>query len=824
MLLKRFFYIWCHWLIKPFLIFVKPQVFPENPEALQASLDGKPVCYVLKQHSWIDRAVVRKVCKQLGLVPMSARWGDFPTEETAACLYLHSLQRELETGEGDLVGQFELVTADSDYPLQLVPVSIFWGRSPGSETSLFKLLLGDADRAGRFRKLVIMLVQGRRLMVNFAEPVDSQEILQRSDDSLQAARTLARVLALHMQRQKTATLGPSLLGRPLIIRAILNRKGVRRAIVAAAADQKLDEDKVRALARKMAEEIAANFDVRAIRFLELVCRWIFRKVFAGLDIQHIERFREQAKDYQVIYMPSHRSHFDYLLISYTLFVEGLVPPHIAAGNNLNFWPVGGLLRRAGAFYLRRKFAGDKLYTAVFKGYLEVLMARGYPIEFFPEGGRSRTGRLLPPKTGMLAMLIEAYAQRATRPTALVPVYVGYDKLVESNSYLKELSGGKKRNESAGQLLKATKIFESSYGSPHVAFGSAVPLDAALNELQPDWRERVKARDLAWVTEVAGPLARHCMERINAAVIINPIGLVAMIMLSSPRQAIARSQLLEQIDVFMQLLRTVPYSDEMTLPTGTTEEIFEQAARTAGLQSIEHPWGELITIEGKEAILLSYYRNAVMHALALPSLIARFFRHSQRLKRSELVARCCKLYPFLKRELFIHFSREECAAQVERIVDAYLAMGLLRQAEDSGMLYRPALGTPQYAGLIGLSRILRDTLERYTMTFLLLAHEVGSEGATRQKIEDHVVHMAQRLAILNGNQAPEYHDKNLFRQSIEQMLDEGFLTSEDSDDEQRLFVNPKLQPLSQEWVSLLGLDVQQSMQQLISDPAVSLSPA
>lgn len=108
----------------------------------------------------------------------------------------------------------------------------------------------------------------------------------------------------------------------------------------------------------------------------------------------------------------------------------MVPPHIAAGINLNFFPAGPIFRRGGAFFIRRSFKGAPLYSTIFREYLAELFAKGYSVEYFSEGGRSRTGRLLPAKTGMLAMTIQAMLRGLNRPVTLVPVYIGYEHVME----------------------------------------------------------------------------------------------------------------------------------------------------------------------------------------------------------------------------------------------------------------------------------------------------------------------------------------------------------------------------------------------------------
>ena len=156
--------------------------------------------------------------------------------------------------------------------------------------------------------------------------------------------------------------------------------------------------------------------------------------------------------------PSHRSHIDYLLLSYVLYHNGLTPPHIAAGINLKMPVVGGLLRRAGAFFMHRSFRGDALYQAVFDEYLHQMFIKGYSVEYFIEGGRSRTGRTLHPKTGLLSMTISSFLRNSRRPVCLMPVYFGYERVLEVSTYMGELSGKHKKRES----LDIIGVIRSSY--------------------------------------------------------------------------------------------------------------------------------------------------------------------------------------------------------------------------------------------------------------------------------------------------------------------------------------------------------------------------
>src|SRR5690606_18633546 len=197
------------------------------------------------------------------------------------------------------------------------------------------------------------------------------------------------------------------------------------------------------------------------------------------EVTGLDKVKALAGDHTLIYVPCHRSHIDYLLLSYVLYRDGLMPPHIAAGRNLDMPLVGPLLRRGGAFFLRRSFRDNRLYGAVFTEYLHRLLARGYPMEYFIEGGRSRSGRMLPPRPGMLAMTLRSFLrsqQEHAQPMVFVPIYIGYERILENASYQRELSGGRKRKETPLALIRTLGRLREPYGRVSVNIGE--PLDIA----------------------------------------------------------------------------------------------------------------------------------------------------------------------------------------------------------------------------------------------------------------------------------------------------------------------------------------------------------
>src|SRR4030042_2244475 len=164
-----------------------------------------------------------------------------------------------------------------------------------------------------------------------------------------------------------------------------------------------------------------------------------------------------------VIIPCHRSHIDYLLLSYIFYKNNIQMPFVAAGTNLSFFPMGYIFRKSGAFFLRRSFKGNDLYAEVFAKYIKVLLKEGLPLEFFIEGGRSRTGKMVMPKYGLLSVIIQAYQEKAVDDLAAIPVYIGYDRVVEEKAYSQELGGAEKEKEKATQMIKSGKLLRKRHG-------------------------------------------------------------------------------------------------------------------------------------------------------------------------------------------------------------------------------------------------------------------------------------------------------------------------------------------------------------------------
>lgn len=808
-------FYWLAWLLfRPLDKLIQYRLTRANLRS-ELNLDPtKPVVFILSTRSWADLFVLDRICKDQGL-PRPSRTGlNFPTLNKAGVIYLPALL-ETRLRPTELTRVVETAIATQSYEAQIVPVTLFWGRNPGQETSLFKLAFLDAPQASAIRKFFIILANGRNVFANFGLPLPFRQYVDSEPNATTALRKLARVFHFHFLRARTAALGPTLLRREVVIQGLLQSPGVRGAIEAAAQEKKLRPEQVERYARKCAIEICADYSTTALTFMErFLGAFVWHRVFRGIDLQGLEKLRELAQSHEIIYMPSHRSHADYLLVSYSLYHAGLVPPHIAAGINLNMPIVGGLLRRCGAFFMRRSFSGDRVYTAVFRAYVDSLITRGYPIEFFPEGGRSRTGRLLAPKTGLLSMVVEAGLKQRTRKVALVPVFIGYDKCWELNSYSKELRGGAKQKESVQGLLKASKILTKSYGKAYINFGEPIHLQDYADQNLPNWRDGFAA-EAEGTPENFKPfiaqLAQEHMRRINAAAVANPVSIAAVALLSSPQRAVSEEEFVEQLGHLVWLLKGQHYSDWQYTPEAAPKAIAEWSAPIAGIRRLPHAWGDLLALAEHEAVLLTYNRNNIQHLFALPSLIANLFRTRSVLPEEFVVTGCRALYPFLRTEFYLRWSADEVSEAARDCLEVMIKLGLITR-RDNGDLCRPDVTTPAFSTLAMLGRVMSETLERYCMTILMLAEQYRSQKPLqRERFEQDCQLLAERMAILTGRDAPEFFDKALFRGHLTTLIAVGLVSQTPAGG---LAVDARVERIAERSMELLSDEARQTLLQLL----------
>ena len=775
----------------PLQVLVKSKSIPAEP-AQELGLDtSRPVMYVLPYNSKADLLTLRAQCLAHDLPdPLE------PLEIDGALLpryvFIHGGPRVFTyyTPKEESIKLFhdylDLHRNHPDLDVQMVPVSVMFGRSPGREKGEVNPPLRMLNGIQKFFAVSWL---GRDSFVRFSPSVSLRRMADEHGTDKIIAQKLARV------------------ARQDLFNKLLASKAIARAVEDEARSKKISHEKAQQNAIALMEEIAANFSYEMIRLTDRILGFTWNRLYQGINVHNAERVRQLAHDgHEIVYVPCHRSHMDYLLLSYVLYHQGLVPPHIAAGINLNFWPAGPIFRRLGAFFIRRTFKGNKLYSTVFREYLGELFSRGYSVEYFVEGGRSRTGRLLDPKTGTLSMTIQAMLRGGTRPITLVPIYIGYEHVMEVGTYAKELRGATKEKESLPQMVRGLSKLRN-LGQGYVNFGEPLPLMTYLNQHVPDWREAIdpiEAVRPSWLTPTVNSIAADLMVRINNAGAANAMNLCCTALLASRQRSLTREQLTQQLECYLALLRNVPYSPDATAPSASASELIDHALQMNKFEVEKDTIGDIIILPREQAVLMTYYRNNIAHMLVMPSLLAALVTQHRHLSRAEVLRHVETLYPFLKAELFLRWEKAELAGVVDALIAEMLRQELI--VVDGDVM---SLNPSHSRSLQLLAAGARETLQRYAITFWLLS---ANPAINRSSLEKESRTVAQRLSVLHGINAPEFFDKAVFSTLVLTLRDEGYISDTgDAEPEETLKVYRML-------ADLITSDVRLTIESVTQDDA------
>ncbi len=753
-------------LIRPWL---KIKTEPSQPEQRLAHNDA-PVVYLLERYGVSNALILEEACRLHHLPPplMPMPGGHLRKQRSLLALsrrdgsLLFGRPRNRTHSEG-LAQLVAAIRANPTLDVRVIPVSIFVGRAPARESGWFSVLFSENwAMVGRFRRFLSVLLNGRDTIVHFSETISLREVVGEGLDVERTVRKASRVMRAHFSRLRTAVIGPDLSHLRTLIDAVMNADSVRQSMQATASKESLSSDQVEGRARSYAWEIAADYSHPAVRSASFLLKSVWTKLYDGIQIHHFDTLKQAAPGHEVVYVPCHRSHMDYLLVSYLLYENGIVPPHIAAGVNLNLPVIGSLLRKGGAFFLRRSFKANALYSTVFTEYVTQLFRRGVSLEYFVEGGRSRTGRLLDPRAGMLAMTVKSFLSESRRPVVFQPVYIGYEKLLEGKSYIGELSGKPKEKETLFGLLRSLKLLRERYGKVAVSFGEPIHLVAHLDAAAPNWRADARISDRPeWFGKTVDALADRIAVNINRSADVNPVNLLALALLATPKHAMAEDDLVRQIELFKQLIDTLPYSDRVTMTPMTPAEIIAYGERMKVIERVKHPLGDVLRAEGDSGVLLSYFRNNVLHLLAAPAWVACCFLNNRRLQRATVERLGRFIYPFIQGELFLGWNAEGFATELQKTIEVFSEMGLLESEEEGKYLRRRVGQTDEAYQLRVIAMSLLQAFERYYIALALLVKS-GPGVLSTSELETHCQHTAQRLSLLHTQAAPEFFDKSLFR--------------------------------------------------------------
>ncbi|MBI4956736.1 MAG: 1-acyl-sn-glycerol-3-phosphate acyltransferase [Myxococcales bacterium] len=544
--------------------------------AVRAAAARGPLVYVLRNVSAADylaleHLVLRHGLPALGFVNELPRWlaphaGGAPDERLRAALAAgHSAAlfvkrapdrlglRPRGPSEGDrLLGALvRLQRARREREIVLLPQTFVWSEhSEKVHDSFTDLLFGPVDFPGELRMGAQVLLHHRHARVRAGEPLGLRTFLEveletRAAEAADAdervlLRRLTYVLLRRVERERRAIVGPARRLPDRVREEVLRSGRLQATIAELAGPGARERDTLIHKARGMLRELETAPEPQTQKALELVVERLVSRVYSGIDVDEagLDELRAAIRRGSVVLLPSHKSHVDYIALSYVLRKHGIPVPVIAAGDNLSFFPVGPLLRRAGAFFIRRSFGSDRLYVAVVDAYVRRLLRDGHLLEFFLEGGRSRTGKLLPPMLGLLNLVVTAALGLEGRPVTFVPVSIGYERLMEERAFARELAGHDKAREDAAALLRLGGVLFDRWGRINIQLGRGIELGELFRELGVD----PAALSPAKRRSVVKTLAHRAMAEINRVTAITPGALVALILLGQGGRGLAYQDL------------------------------------------------------------------------------------------------------------------------------------------------------------------------------------------------------------------------------------------------------------------------------------------
>jgi glycerol-3-phosphate O-acyltransferase len=569
--------------------------------------------------------------------------------------------------ELDLIGEVvaTVMAEGGTHEVFLVPLALFWTKGPRAENRFLNVDYGSLTRPSDFAKVARFVLTYRSLAVKVGDAIDvaafaredahvdaredardvarealggeasvAERRVGRAPERTAAsvARKIRRAILIHLYREEKVVEGPALRPRWRVLREVLSDAGLRGAMQLRASAGSSSPEQVEREVEKIFREISANMSSTWLAFGAAAVGGILRRLFASIDVHRLAEIAEDAKRNPIVLVPSHRSYFDFLILSYLFYQNHLVPPHIAARENMAFGPFGFLFRHMGAFFLRRSF-DDPLYKEVFRAYVTYLVREGLTQEFFIEGGRSRSGKTLAPRLGMLSWDVDAFLESRRRDLFFVPIAINYERLVEESGMVDELGGGKKTEESVLGLLRARKYLQRRFGSVHVSFGEPISLSGALGRDrqafealvrgridEPEVRAELEARKRDFVSRLGYAL----VERIGLATVANATSVAALVLLGGSRTGMLRDELVAGVNESVELLRLkgvrLTQAFEHDLPDFRESIAFLERSELVRTR-LDHR-GEIVYFEEENRVALDIYRNGVAHFFVIPSILAR----------------------------------------------------------------------------------------------------------------------------------------------------------------------------------------------------------
>ena len=714
-------------------------------------------------------------------------------------------------GDAYIRALFE-VQRTSKRPILLVPQVFVWSKQPdAAEHSAIDAVLGPREWPGKIRTVAQFLANYRHVTLRAGDPVDVKAFLAQqaqeggpqrpapTDDVL--VRRITYTLLRRLERERRGVIGPTKKPPDRMREEVVRSPRLQKVITDMSGGGEAERRVMTWRALAMLREMEASLDMNTIAAIDAGFEQVVTRIFSALEIDEegIERLRAATKDGTVIFLPSHKSHIDYIVLAYVLYRQHIQLPVIAAGENLNFMPLGPILRRAGAFFIRRSFKGDRLYGAVVDAYMRRLVIDGWGLEFFLEGGRSRTGKLLPPKVGLLSLVVDAAIGVTARKIYFAPVSIGYERVVEEKSYVRELSGGEKQKEDVRGLLSSAAVLSGRYGRVNVQFGELLTLEGVLREFEPNGdgptlTNLTPARKRAVVTR----LAYRVMNEINRVTAVTPGALVATALLTHEQRGMGHEDLLRACHRLAKILRSFGARFAPSLVHPQNADLIRDGAVREACELFVRAGHVQVRLPGRT--LTPHQANTVFKAgttvddaiyivpdearlsLDLAKNIVVHFFVSRAMVATVLLASRTSLAPVLLRERVQSLSRlfkYEFQFRADATFDQIFDDTLAQMTRDGEVAYEGAhvvLG-PEDGNVNLYAQAVRNFVEAYRVAARALAALLKGP-LTAKELTKRAIATGERMFLAGDIERREAVSRPVIENAFASFVDQGYLTRGD----------------------------------------------
>ncbi len=581
-----------------------------------------------------------------------------------------------------------------DRPIYIIPQLMFFGKKPNRSTpSIIEILFGSEQKPGKIKRIVTLFKNPDKVFVEISEPVNLMDFLKRMENrelSIEnQSLALRHNLLIQINRHRHSITGPDLKSREELKENILTNYRLQKFMGHLSKTQNVAIQKIRKKADAYLDEIAAKYNPALIKIFEVVVGWFLKVMFEGVTVNNdvLNKVKSMSQKGPLILLPCHKSHIDYLILSYLLYHNNMPCPHVAAGKNLSFWPLGPIFRSSGAFFIRRSFKGAVLYSKVFSEYIYKLLEEGFNIEFFIEGGRSRTGKLISPKLGLLSILLNNYKNGACDDMIFAPIFIGYDRVLEENSYLQEIKGGQKKSESVLQVIKARKFLKKRYGRIYIQFHEPV----SLKEFLLQYGSSIEDMTAKEQNALCRNLGSRILNSIDKVTVVTPHALVASAILNSPKKRFSYDQLLSHIETYLNYLvsQGAKLADTLLLDhIHAVEQVVDSYVQRKFIESISEDSGNQSSeaqfkVNDNKRPILEYYKNNCISFFIPASFtaLAIFEKDAFQFSASDIHSE----YTFIQ-----EFFKNEFTYDVDRTSEYFVRKSIKAFIDDAILMPHPTL--------------------------------------------------------------------------------------------------------------------------------------